>query len=291
MSAQNKKARGPSFARGRRVPFVTQLTPTDCGVACLSAVLTFHGKEIPTNSVRNYLGGGRNGVTARQILIAARELGLRARGVSITPEKLRFLPCGSVLHWELNHFVVFERLTRSGIEVMDPGVGRRHVDHATVNQALSGVALVFEPGEDFVPERRSQGYSALDRTIAARWVERVAPERWSATTSLKFASNMLSTAAEAGIIKGRKDPRQLTVVAVPDAAIGYALYLLRTVDYAGTLSENPYLRSLGIDGGLFPLALARVPGIRYRALGGVHEVDWRYPSLAEWGTDNLGASA
>lgn len=144
---------------------------------------------------------------------------------------------------------------------------------------------------EYVPERRAQGYSALDRTIAARWVESVAPERWSATTSLKFASNMLSAAAEAGIIKGRKDPRKLTAVAVPDAAIGYALYLLRTVDYAGTLSENPYLRSLGIDGGIFPLALARVPGIRYRALGGVHEVDWRYASLAEWGTDNLGASA
>jgi ABC-type bacteriocin/lantibiotic exporter with double-glycine peptidase domain len=145
-----------AFARGRRVPFVAQLTPTDCGIACLSAVLSFLGKEIPTNTVRNHVGGGRNGVTARQLLIAARELGLSARGVSITPDKLRFLACGSILHWELNHFVVFERHTRKGIEIMDPGVGRRQVDHATVNKALSGVALVFERGDGFVPEKRSQ---------------------------------------------------------------------------------------------------------------------------------------
>jgi hypothetical protein len=144
---------------------------------------------------------------------------------------------------------------------------------------------------EYLPERRAQGYSAVDRTIAANWVEGIAPERWSAITSLKFASNMLSAAAEAGVLKGRKDPRKLTIAPVPDAAVGYALYLLRTVEFAGTLSDNPYLRSIGIDAGLFPLAMARVPGIGYRMLGGVHEVDWRYPSLTAWGTENLRASA
>jgi hypothetical protein len=144
---------------------------------------------------------------------------------------------------------------------------------------------------EYLPERRAQGYAAVDRAVAARWVESVAPERWSATTTLKFASNLLSAAAEAGIIKERKDPRKLAIATVPDAAVGYALYLLRTVEFAGTLSDNPYLRSLGIDAGLFPVALARVPGIRYRGLGGVHEVDWRYPSLTAWGTETLGATA
>ena len=102
---------------------------------------------------------------------------------------------------------------------------------------------------------------------------------------------MLSATAEAGLIKGRKDPRRLTLSGVPDAAVGYALYLLRTVEYEGTLSDNPYLRSLGIDSALFPLAMARVPGIAFRAIGGVQELDFRYPSLAAWGSENLGASA
>lgn len=144
---------------------------------------------------------------------------------------------------------------------------------------------------EFLPQRRAEGYAAIDRNIAARWVESVAPERWSTTTSMKFASNMLSAASEAGLLKGRKDPRKLTLSGVPDAAIGYALYLLRTVAFEGTLSDNPYLRSLGIDTALFPLAMTRVPGIGFRAIGGVQEVDWRYPTLVAWGTENLGATA
>jgi hypothetical protein len=144
---------------------------------------------------------------------------------------------------------------------------------------------------EFLPQRRFEGYAAVDRGIAARWVEGLAPERWSATTSIKFASNMLSAAVESGLIKGRNDPRKLTLSQVPDAAVGYALYLLRTVRFEGSLDDNPYLRSLGIDSALFPLALARVPGISVRAIGGVRELDWRYPTLAEWGNENLRATA
>jgi ATP-binding cassette subfamily B protein len=143
------------FVRGQHVPFVAQLTPTDCGVASLSAVLSYHRKEVSTNDVRARLGGGRNGVTARQIVNAAREFGLSARGVAITPEKLQFLPCGSILHWDLAHFVVFERLLKGAIEIMDPSAGRRRVPIEEVNKSLSGVAIVLEPGDSFVPQKRS----------------------------------------------------------------------------------------------------------------------------------------
>lgn len=143
---------------------------------------------------------------------------------------------------------------------------------------------------EFLPQRRADGYVAIDRGVAARWVESTAPDRWSTTTSMKFASNLLSAAVEAGLLKDRKDPRKLTLSGVPDAAVGYALYLLRTVEFEGSLSDNPYLRSLGIDSALFPLAMRRVPGIDFRGIGGVHEVDWRYPTLAAWGNENLRAS-
>jgi len=144
---------------------------------------------------------------------------------------------------------------------------------------------------EFLPARRAEGYASIDRGVVARWVEGAFPERWSTTTAIKFGSNLLSAAAEAGLVKERKDPRGLALAAVPDAAVGYALYLLRTVDYAGTLSENPYVRSLGIDPALFSRALTRVPGIGFRAIGGVQEVDFRYPTLTAWGSENLGATA
>jgi ABC-type bacteriocin/lantibiotic exporter with double-glycine peptidase domain len=147
-------ARLPRMARrGHEAPFVAQLTPTDCGAASLASVLAYHGKHLPIHDVRALLGGGRNGVTARQILTAARSFGFRARGVSVDPDKLRFLPRASILHWDLNHYVVLERWDARGAWIVDPAMGRRHVLWSDVSKSLSGVALVFEPGPEFVPQK------------------------------------------------------------------------------------------------------------------------------------------
>jgi ABC-type bacteriocin/lantibiotic exporter with double-glycine peptidase domain len=143
--------------RGAEVPFVPQLTPTDCGAACLAAALEFHGKHVPIHEVRAVLGGGRNGVNAKQLLSAARAFGFNARGVAIDPNKLKYLPPGSVLHWELAHFVTFERLDKAGVVIVDPAVGRRKLTVPQVAKSLSGVALVLEPGDRFVPQKKQRG--------------------------------------------------------------------------------------------------------------------------------------
>ncbi|MFT3927642.1 MAG: peptidase domain-containing ABC transporter [Myxococcales bacterium] len=143
----------------REVPFVAQLTPTDCGAASLSAVLSYYGKEIPIHAVRTSLGGGRNGVTARQLLTAARQFGLRARAVNVELDKLPFLPPASILHWDLNHFVVFEKANKKGVVIVDPGMGRRVLKMEDVSKSLSGVGLLLEPGEGFdqvAGEKRSR---------------------------------------------------------------------------------------------------------------------------------------
>ncbi|HEX8537587.1 MAG TPA: peptidase domain-containing ABC transporter, partial [Cystobacter sp.] len=50
------------------------------------------------------------------------------------------------------HFVVFERVVRGGVELVDPALGRRRVSMEQVRRAFTGVALVLEPGEAFVKE-------------------------------------------------------------------------------------------------------------------------------------------
>src|ERR1700742_4912197 len=109
----------------RGVPSGPQLTPTDCGAASLAAVLAYHGKHVPIHEIRSVLGGGRNGVNARQLVTAARRFGLNARGVAIEPNTLRYLPPASILHWDLAHFVVFESCTSKHVQITDPGAGRR----------------------------------------------------------------------------------------------------------------------------------------------------------------------
>jgi ATP-binding cassette, subfamily B, bacterial len=136
----------------RRIPVVRQTTETDCAAACLTMVLGHHGKVLRLDDVRQLLGVGRDGADALSLVRAARFHGLRARGVKVPKiEDLRLLDRGSVLHWGFHHYVVFDRIDGNSIRIVDPGTGRRIVTLEEAGKTFTGVALLFEPGEDFVP--------------------------------------------------------------------------------------------------------------------------------------------
>ncbi|MET0339938.1 MAG: peptidase domain-containing ABC transporter [Polyangiales bacterium] len=190
----------------RTVPFVPQLTPTDCGAASLASVLSYFQKDVPIHEIRSRLGGGRNGVTAKQILTVARGYGFSARGVQITPDKLSLLPVGSILHWDLSHFVVFGGLLRKDqVRIVDPGIGVRTLSLSEVASSLSGVALVFEPGAEFVKQKakRSGRYKRY-----ARWIFGVR-DVWSRVLLASLALQLiaLSLPALTGLIVDKVVPR------------------------------------------------------------------------------------
>lgn len=144
---------------------------------------------------------------------------------------------------------------------------------------------------ELLPTLRSQGVATVDREAVARWVDTLAPGRWSAISSMKFGSNLLSTAFEVGLVAGRRDPRALKQMTVPDVVLGYVLYLLRGVRFEGTLTDNPYLRSLGVTAASFGVHAPRIPGIRYAELGSAAELTFTEPDLRTWGLAYLGGGA
>jgi ABC-type bacteriocin/lantibiotic exporter with double-glycine peptidase domain len=158
---------GIRLRRGR-IPFVQQVTPTECGAACLAMVLRYYGKAVSVQDIRETSGVDRNGTSARAILAAARTYGLRARGASLDPTKLSALPAGSILHWKFSHFVVFERLRRDAVDIVDPAFGRRSVSLKEFGGAFTGVVLLFEPGEHFEPrsEKSSRVWFYLKQVLS-----------------------------------------------------------------------------------------------------------------------------
>jgi ATP-binding cassette subfamily B protein len=143
--------------RRRGLPYIQQLTPTDCGAACLATVLAYHGKEVPLDELRDAAGIGRDGATAFALLAAGKRFGLTGRGVRIEVEDLPLLEPGTILHWQLKHYVVLERVRGEAIEIIDPAKGRRRADLDEVRRSFTGVALLFEPSEHFTPSRRGRG--------------------------------------------------------------------------------------------------------------------------------------
>ena len=145
--------------RGRKIPYVQQLEVTDCGAACLAMVLGHLGRDVSLDEAREAAGGSaRDGTNAAAIVRAAEWYGLRCRALSLRNlDDLRYLPPGTILHWEFTHFVVFERVGRKGIEIVDPAGGPRVVASGEFSKLFTGVALVFEPSDAFEPKRRGRG--------------------------------------------------------------------------------------------------------------------------------------
>jgi ATP-binding cassette, subfamily B, bacterial len=142
----------------RRIPYVAQLELADCGAACLAMTLSYHGRHVGLDELRDATGTGREGSDAYGIVEAARAYGLSARGVKADLDALDHLPRGSILHWEFRHFVVLDRVTRRGVHVIDPAAGRARVPLARFRRLYTGVAISLEPGTEWMRSgRRTKG--------------------------------------------------------------------------------------------------------------------------------------
>jgi ATP-binding cassette subfamily B protein len=131
--------------RRRSVPLVNQLTIGDCGLACLAMVLGYHGQEVELPELRRR--GGKDNCDALTLKRLALAHGLQARGVRIELDELAYLPTASILHWEMRHFVVFERLVDGAVCIVDPALGRRRLSLEEFSRAFTGIALVCNAGE------------------------------------------------------------------------------------------------------------------------------------------------
>lgn len=149
-------ARFPALLRlqrpTRRIPLVQQLTETECGPCCVAMVLGYYGRVIGREELRDILSAGRDGSSAGDLLRAARYYGLRGRGVKVEMDGMKHLPPAAILHWDFSHFVVFERLRPTGVDIVDPAFGRRFIPMEDFSRSFTGVALLLEPSESFQRE-------------------------------------------------------------------------------------------------------------------------------------------
>ncbi|HEX7331901.1 MAG TPA: peptidase domain-containing ABC transporter [Pyrinomonadaceae bacterium] len=140
--------------RRRRVPVIRQMNSVECGAACLSMILSYHGRPTRISECREQLGIGRDGVTAATIARAARANGLRVKAYSVQPDDFKLVTLPAIVHWEFNHFIVVEKWSPESVEVVDPAAGRLRLTAAEFDAGFTGVVLVFEPGAHF---ERSRG--------------------------------------------------------------------------------------------------------------------------------------
>lgn len=144
------------FGSGRRVRLIRQALVAECGLACLAMVTTFHGLEIDLTTLRRRFPPSARGMTLRTIMAIGDGLELQCRPVRVELEDLAALVLPAILHWDLNHFVVLERVSGRRALIHNPVSRSEWVSLAALSEHFTGVAIelvpsvTFRPGNDVV---------------------------------------------------------------------------------------------------------------------------------------------
>ena len=132
-----------------KTPTVYQMEASECGAASLTMILGYFGKFMPLEQMRIETGVSRDGCNAKNILKAARKFGLETKGYRKNLEDLFKLPVPCIIHWNFNHFVVWEGVKGKFCYINDPAMGRRKLTKQDIDDCFTGVVLTFQKGENF----------------------------------------------------------------------------------------------------------------------------------------------
>lgn len=132
------------------VRHIRQTEVAECGLACLAMVASFYGLEIDLNTLRRQHAPSLRGASLKSLIVVADQLGFACRPVKVPLEGLRELHLPAILHWDMNHYVVLEQVSRGRAVILDPAAGAvRHIPLAEVSQHFTGVAMEMRPTSDF----------------------------------------------------------------------------------------------------------------------------------------------
>ncbi len=131
---------------------VKQENIKDCGVACLLYIIRYYGGNNTMENIRYLTKCDREGVTAYNLVEAAKELGFEALGIKCDFEYLinnNKLPC--ICHIVINniykHYVVIEKVDKKNekIIIFDPYYGVKKYTYDDFLNVWSNIIINFSP--------------------------------------------------------------------------------------------------------------------------------------------------
>lgn len=133
---------------------IIQSESHECGLACLAMVASAYGLHLDLATLRRRFSISVKGTSLPQIVHYAQALEFSCRPVRLELDELKQLRLPCILHWNLNHFVVLEKVGAQRVMILDPAVGRRSLKMDEVSRCFTGVALELSPSGTFQPAQK-----------------------------------------------------------------------------------------------------------------------------------------
>jgi ATP-binding cassette subfamily B protein RaxB len=137
------------FHTRSRVRLVRQAEIAECGLACLTMIAGFHGLDMDLGTMRRRYAPSLRGTALKALMRLVDRIGLTPRAVKLPLEALGNLHVPAVLHWDMNHFVVLERVRGEKALIHNPDGRSTWMPMAEVSDHFTGVALELRPSDNF----------------------------------------------------------------------------------------------------------------------------------------------
>lgn len=155
----------------KRPPLILQSEAAECGLACLASIANFHGNQCDLTSLRAQFDISLKGSSLASLIQLAEAVGLNSRPVRAELSELHELQLPAILHWDLNHFVVLERISKNHLHLLDPAAGEKSISLSEASTHFTGVGLELFPKSTYtapIPMRRLALRSLLQNIIGIK---------------------------------------------------------------------------------------------------------------------------
>lgn len=137
------------FLNRSRVRLVRQTEIAECGLASLTMIANYHGLDVDLGTMRRRYAPSLRGAALKTLIGLADRIGLTPRAVKLPLEQLNKLHVPAVLHWDMNHYVVLERVKGDKALIHNPDGRSTWMQMTEVSDHFTGVALELRPSNNF----------------------------------------------------------------------------------------------------------------------------------------------
>lgn len=132
-----------------KLPLFLQSEVAECGITCLAMIAYYHGYKINMLAMRQKYPVGIQGITVKQILKIADDIGFSGRVLKLELGQLAKVKGPAILHWNFNHFVTLCSVNRNGVVIHDPAKGKIKLDWNQLSESFTGIVIELTPTSNF----------------------------------------------------------------------------------------------------------------------------------------------
>ena len=147
------------FSSSKSVPLILQSELAECGLASIAMIASYYGFKVDTADLRKRYHSNLRGMNLQQVIELADKLALAGRALKCEINEVAQLKLPSIIHWDMNHFVVLTKVSGSGektkYSINDPARGKLVLTSEAFGKHFTGICLELTPTKTFKTKEKT----------------------------------------------------------------------------------------------------------------------------------------